>query len=100
MTSLVMRLLEEVDDRLRHHVADAVDLVQPFQGVRVGHGVAQVLERAKLLASSLAVVSPTCRMPSAKMKRSSAMVRRASMASNRLSADCAPQPSLLGQLRR
>lgn len=40
----------------------------------------------KVLASSAAVVSPTCRMPSAKMKRSSSGSRRASIAANSLSS--------------
>ena len=44
----------------------------------------------KVLASSAAVVSPTWRMPSAKMNRSSEISRRASIAANRLRTEVSP----------
>ena len=95
---LVMRLLEELDDRIGHDLADAADGGQLRIGLRraIGRGfrrLAQGLEVPKWRASSSRVVSPTCGMPSAKMKRLSAIERRAAMAANRFLALVSPQPS-------
>ena len=71
----VVRLVEELDDRVRHHLADPVDGIEVLIGLRLRpprrcgrrrRATPRSIRSAR--ASSFAVVSPTWRMPSAKMK--------------------------------
>ena len=95
-----MRLLEEIDDGLRHHVADAVDLVQPLQGVRVGHGVAQVLKRAEALGEELG--RGLAHMPDAEREDEALERNRAPRFDGRekIGGGLRAPALLLGQLRR
>ena len=93
---LVMRLGEEIDDGLGDDFADALDIVDfrtrlgSAAGRRLGASRAMPRSVPKCRASRRALVSPTCRMPSAKMKRLSGMRRRASMAAKRLRTEVSP----------
>ena len=68
----VVRLAEEIDQRVDHGRADALDVVEVVVGLAVLAALAAAtaaraegFERAERLGQIAAVVSPTWRMPSA-----------------------------------
>ena len=90
----VVRLVEEIDQRLGDHRADALDRRQFGLRRRPTSPLAAAPRSCRSICSrSLAVTMPTWRMPSPNRKRAGSGSRLASIAANRLSTDFSSQPS-------